>query len=231
MAKTVIGLIDNLNDAQAVVRELIDAGIGSNDIGFMANQKHDLPGTSALNESEGSGTLAGAGTGAALGGMAGLALALAPLAIPGIGPILAAGPIAAALAGAGLGALAGGLIGSLTNLGVPEEEAHYYAEAVRRGGIVITVAVDKAAQAKTAVAIMRRHEAVDIDQRATEWKKQGWKGRFEAGDQPPAETHLPVVQEPQPLIAHEQAAYGARVYPKRAQRAPRKAGTERRKTA
>lgn len=198
MAKTVIGLMDNLGDAQAVVRELVESGIAQDDIGFMANQKHRLPSTADLNESEGSGTLAGAGTGAALGGMAGLALA--------------AGPIAA-----------GGLIGSLTNLGVPEEEAHYYAEAVRRGGIVITVAADRAAQAKVAVAIMRRHDAVDIDQRATEWKKQGWKGRFEASDQPAEQTHLPAVQAPQPLVRLEEAAYGARIYPKPAKRARRKA--------
>jgi hypothetical protein len=222
VAKTVIGLMDNLGDAQAVVRELVESGIAQDDIGFMANQKHQLPGTADLNEGEGSGTLAGAGTGAALGGMAGLALALAPLVIPGIGPILAAGPIAAALAGAGLGALAGGLIGSLTKLGVPEEEAHYYAEAVRRGGIVITVAADKAEQTKVAVAIMRRHGAVDIDQRATEWKKQGWKGRFEASDQPAEQTHLPAVQEPQSLVTLEEVPYGARIYPKPAKRARRK---------
>ena len=191
MAKTVIGLMDNLGDAQAVVRELVESGIAQDDIGFMANQKHQLPSTADLNESEGSGTLAGAGT----------------------------------------GALAGGLIGSLTNLGVPEEEAHYYAEAVRRGGIVITVAADKAAQAKVAVAIMRRHDAVDIDQRATEWKKQGWKGRFEASDQPAEQTHLPAVQAPQPLVRLEEAAYGARIYPKPAKRARRKAPKQADKAA
>jgi hypothetical protein len=183
MAKTVIGLFDNIAAAQAAVRGLVKNGIAQQDIGFMADQRHEVPSTAHLNESEGalSGAGAAAGAGAALGGMAGLALALAPLAIPGIGPILAAGPIAAALAGAGLGALAGGLIGGLTNLGVPEEEAHHYAEALRRGGIVVTVAADHAATANLANEVLRRHGAVDIDQRAAEWKKQGWKGRFEAG--------------------------------------------------
>lgn len=168
MAKTVIGLMDNLDQAQAVVRELVDAGIARDDIGFMANQKHELPGTAHLNESEGgaaSGAAAGAGTGAALGGLAGLALG---------------GLAGLALAGAGLGAVAGGLIGGLTKLGVPEEQAHYYAEAVRRGGILVSVAADRAAQADLAVSIMKRHGAVDIDERATQWKKQGWKGRFDA---------------------------------------------------
>ena len=184
MSKTVIGLMDNIGEAQSVVKDLVTSGIDRDDIGFMANQKHAVPESAGLNEGEGSraasGALAGAGTGAALGGIAGLALALAPLAIPGIGPILAAGPIAAALTGAGIGAVAGGLIGGLTKLGVPEDEAHYYAEGVRRGGILVTVAAESDAQAQTAVTVMQRHGAVDIDERATEWKKQGWKGRFDA---------------------------------------------------
>jgi hypothetical protein len=184
MAKTVIGLMDNIREAQHVVKDLVARGIERDDIGFMANEKHTVPDSAHLNESEGSrttsGAFAGAGTGAAVGGIAGLALSLAPLAIPGIGPILAAGPIAAALTGAGIGAVAGGLIGGLTNLGVPEDEAHYYAEGVRRGGILVTVAAETEAQADQAAEVMRSHGAVDIDERATEWKKQGWKGRFEA---------------------------------------------------
>ena len=184
MSKTVIGLMDNIGEAQAVVRDLVAIGIRRDDIGFMANEKDTIPSSEHLNESEGStaasGALAGAGTGAAVGGLAGLALALAPLAIPGIGPIVAAGPIAAALTGAGIGAVAGGLIGGLARLGVPEEEAHYYAEGVRRGGILVTVAAEDEAQADLAVDVMKRHGAVDIDERATEWKKQGWTGRFEA---------------------------------------------------
>ncbi len=188
MAKTVIGMMENIDEAQAVVRDLTSAGFRREDIGFMANEKHRVPSSAGLNESEGegpeaaSGALTGAGAGAAIGGLGGLLLSVAPLAIPGVGPIIAAGPIAAALAGAGIGAVAGGLIGGLTHLGVPEEEAHYYAEGVRRGGILVTLAANDDAQAERAVQIMKRHGAVDIDQRATEWKRQGWKGRFEAQD-------------------------------------------------
>lgn len=184
MSKTVIGLLDDLGAARAVVKDLIAAGIAREDIGFMANQQHAIPDSRQSNGSEGggaSGALAGAGTGAALGGIAGLALALAPLAIPGIGPLLVAGPLAALLAGAGIGAAAGGIIGSLTDLGVPEAQAHYYAEGLRRGGILVTVAAESQAQVDTAVEAMKRHGAADIDERATQWKKQGWKGRFEAG--------------------------------------------------
>jgi hypothetical protein len=181
MPKTVIGLMDNIGAAQNVVKDLLASGIDRDDIGFMANEKHAGPARTETTDDSAaaSGALAGAGAGAAVGGIAGLALSLATLAIPGIGPILAAGPIAAALTGAGLGAVTGGLIGGLTNLGVPEAEAHYYAEAVRRGGILVSVAADSQAEADSAAEVMRRHGAVDIDERATEWKKQGWTGRFE----------------------------------------------------
>lgn len=223
MSKTVIGLMDNISEAQEVVKDLVASGISRNDIGFMANQKHAVPESAHLNEGEGSraasGALTGAGTGAALGGIAGLALAFAPLAIPGIGPILAAGPIAAALTGAGIGAVAGGLIGGLTNLGVPEEEAHYYAEGVRRGGILVTVAAESDSEAETAVSVMRRHGAVDIDQRATEWKKQGWKGRFEADATPSAtaeaERTIPVTQEELVVGKRNVEAGGVRIYSRR----------------
>lgn len=216
MAKTVVGLMDNVGEAQDVVRDLVASGIDRGDIGFMANEKHAVPSSAALNESEGSqaasGALAGAGAGAALGGLGGLLLSVAPLAIPGIGPIIAAGPIAAALAGAGIGAVAGGLIGGLTNLGVPEEEAHYYAEGVRRGGILVTVAAETDTLADNAAEIMRRHGAVDIDQRATEWKKQGWQGRFEAGARAEEERTIPVTQEELVVGKRDVSRGGVRVY-------------------
>jgi hypothetical protein len=152
VAKTVIGLIDNIGAAQAAVRDLVASGIAQEDIGFMADQRHDIPGTAHLNEGEGA--VAGAQSGTGADGLAELAHTLVRL--------------------------AGSLVSGLTNLGVPEEEAHHYAEGLRRGGILVTVAADQAELADLAGAILQRHGAVDIDQRAAEWKKQGWKGRFEA---------------------------------------------------
>lgn len=209
MAKTVIGLFSNLREAQSVVRDLVASGIEREDIGFMANEKQVVPSaadTSREGSDVASGALAGAGTGAAIGGVAGLALALAPLAIPGVGPIVAAGPIAAALTGAGIGAVAGGLIGGLTKLGVPEEHAHYYAEGVRRGGILVTVAANDEREAEAAAAILRRHGAMDIDERAAEWKKQGWQGRFEA------ERTIPVTEEQLVVGKRSVEQGGVRVY-------------------
>jgi hypothetical protein len=120
----------------------------------------------------GSGALKGAGTGAALGGIAGLVVGMAGLAIPGIGAVIAAGPLAAALAGAGAGAIAGGLIGALVNIGVPEDEANYYAEGMRRGGVLVTVNARDEDMADQAADIMRDHGAVDIEERAASGSRQ-----------------------------------------------------------
>ena len=118
---------------------------------------------------------AGAVTGGVVGGAAGLAASLAGLAIPGIGPIIAAGPIVSLLTGAGVGAVAGGLIGGLTDMGVSQGDAEYYAEAVRRGGALVTVRADDV-RAERAAEIMRAHGAVDIERRADRWREGGWTG-------------------------------------------------------
>jgi hypothetical protein len=125
---------------------------------------------------------AGAVTGGVVGGAAGLAASLMGLAIPGIGPIIAAGPIVSLLTGAGVGAVAGGLIGGLTDMGVSKPDAEYYAEAVRRGGALVTVRADDA-RAERAADIMRSHGAVDIERRAEQWRERGWTG-FDEKAQP-----------------------------------------------
>ena len=115
------------------------------------------------------------------GGAAGLAASLMGLAIPGIGPIIAAGPIVATLSGAGVGAVAGGLIGGLTDMGVSKTDAEYYAESVRRGGALVTVRADDS-RADRAADIMREHGAVDIEQRAEQWRERGWTGWNDKAD-------------------------------------------------
>ena len=125
---------------------------------------------------------AGAVTGGVIGGAAGLAASLMGLAIPGIGPIIAAGPIVSLLTGAGVGAVAGGLIGGLTDMGVSRPDAEYYAEAVRRGGALVTVRADDA-RAERAAEIMRSHGAIDIERRVERWREHGWTG-FDATAQP-----------------------------------------------
>ena len=186
MARTIVGSFDNFAEAQDVLRDLQQRGFARDDISVIANNatgqqkkqsgsEGQLPRDKADTVSEtGAGTATGAAAGGVLGGAAGLVVGLMGLAIPGIGPIVAAGPIAAALAGAGVGAVAGGLIGGLTGLGVSEEEANYYAEAVRRGGALVTVRTDDS-RADEAASVMRNHGAVDIERRAEQWKQQGWR--------------------------------------------------------
>jgi len=173
--KTVVGLFDTFAEAQNVVQDLVDSGFSRDNISIVAN---DASGEYAEYDSQGNaadGAMAGAGTGALVGGVLGLLVGVGALAIPGVGPVLAAGPLAATLTGAGIGAVAGGLLGALVDLGVPEEDAHYYTEGVRRGGALVTVATDDA-RADEAIAIMNRHGAVDLDERSSSWQESGWSG-------------------------------------------------------
>jgi uncharacterized protein (TIGR02271 family) len=177
MAKTIVGLFDDFSEAQKVVQDLANNGFAREDISIAASDatgeyaRYKDSGVSDVSEM--SGTATGAATGAVLGGIGGLLVGLGALTIPGIGPIIAAGPLITTLTGAGVGAVAGGLIGALTDIGVPEEEAGYYAEGVRRGGTLVTVRADDHLVDR-AVDIMERHDAVDVDQRATYWRESGW---------------------------------------------------------
>ncbi len=205
MSKTVVGLFDHFADAQMVVQNLVDGGFRREDISLAANQTatgYTGDGSDLNNGQLTAGEAAGqdAGVGAGVGGVVGLLVGLGALAIPGIGPILAAGPLAAALGvtvvgstltGAAIGAVAGGIIGALTHLGVPKDQAEYYAEGVRRGGTLVTVtASDENAQ--RAVDIMNGAGAVDIDSRGANYRTGGYAGYTDAA---PAYTHDEIVQE------------------------------------
>lgn len=176
--RTVVGVFNSVTDAQDAVRELESAGVPRTDISIVANKNavgYDTLKDTA-NRDKASDVIADAGIGAAIGGVGGLLLSAAgALTIPVIGPILAAGPIAAALTGAGVGAAAGGLIGALTETGVPEEQARYYAEGVRRGDVLVTVRTNNALE-HTVCDILERNNAVDVDDRVAGWRDRGWSG-------------------------------------------------------
>ncbi|SRR5688572_7893985 len=173
--QTVTGLYDNHADARAVVRALEDAGISSDSISIVGRNGD------AHDSNAGEGAAAGAGIGAAVGGTGGLLAGLGMLAIPGIGPVVAAGWLAATVAGAVAGAVAGGaaggIIGSLTNEGVDEEDAHVYAEGVRRGSTLVSARVDDS-EAEVAQAIIKDHAPVDLDTRRASYREAGWE-RFD----------------------------------------------------
>ena len=108
------------------------------------------------------GSTAGAGTGAVIGGALGWLTGIGALAIPGVGPFIAAGPIVAALAGLGAGGVIGGIAGALVGMGIPEYEAKRYEGRVKEGGILLSVHCDSADWKKRAVEILKQTGATDI---------------------------------------------------------------------
>lgn len=143
MAKKIVGVFENEREASLAIQNLQDRGFTSEEISVVAKDRNDLR---AIDEETGTkapeGLAAGAATGGVLGGVTGLLAGVGALAIPGIGPILAAGPLAAAIAGMAVGAGAGGLVGGLVGLGIPENEAEEYQEYLNRGNILVLVDED-----------------------------------------------------------------------------------------
>ena len=183
--QTFTRLYDDHDDAAHIVQTLEQAGVPHADVSLVSNNadaRHGAGGTSGTGLTSGDpeqGASTGGGTGATLGtvlgGGAGLLAGLGMLAIPGVGPIVAAGWLVATLAGAGVGAAAGGLVGSLTGAGVSEADAHTYSEGVRRGGSLVTVRADGAMASKID-AILDGRTPVDPVVRRTEYEQTGWKG-------------------------------------------------------
>src|SRR5579862_6424446 len=108
------------------------------------------------------GATTGAGTGAVVGGTLGWLAGIGALAIPGVGPFIAAGPIMAALAGVGVGGAVGGFTGALIGLGIPEYEAKRYEGRIQKGGILLSVHCDTSDEIKRAKEIMKNSGAEDI---------------------------------------------------------------------
>ncbi len=176
--RTITALFDTYEHAASAVRSLKDGGISSADISIVANNvTGDIRYDDDMDAEEGA--AAGAGVGAVAGGGAGLLAGLGTIAIPGIGPVVAGGWLLAtavgALAGAAVGGAAGGLLGALANAGVPEEEAHVYAEGVRRGGTLVSVRADDT-RADSVAAILRNAAGVDLDRRRSDYLAEGWRG-------------------------------------------------------
>src|ERR1700712_4446133 len=145
MTQTLTGLFDRYDDARRAVKDLEAAGVPHRNVSIVANNGRGERAEAVASDAA-TGAGAGAGIGAAIGGAGGLLAGLGLLAIPGLGPVVAAGWLAStavgAIGGAAIGGAAGGLVGALTHAGVPEEDAHVYAEGVRRGGTLVTAKVD-----------------------------------------------------------------------------------------
>lgn len=180
LERTVLGLFDTRAHAEEAIRGLQDIGFSRDAIGVAvqsADQAAEMGGnTTAAGSSAG----AGAVTGTAVGGLLGLLAGLGTITLPGVGPIATAGTLSTVLGstalGAGLGAATGGLIGALVGMGVPETDAHVYAEGLKRGGVLVSVQTADEQQADRAVQTLRQYNAVDINKRRGEYESTGWKG-------------------------------------------------------
>ena len=177
----VFGIYSTYEGVEGAVDALRTAGFRNTDISVLfpenagtkdfAHEKH-------TKAPEGSAT--GAGTGAVIGGTLGWLAGIGSLAIPGLGPFIAAGPIMAALAGAGAAGAVGGVLGGLIGLGIPEYEAKRYEGRVKKGGILLSVHSDNSEWTRRAKEILERTGAEDISSTGET------KGDFENTDRPMA---------------------------------------------
>jgi len=185
VAITLSRLFDDYSTAIQAMHELEAAGIAASDISIIASNadnwysgkgaaaspmKHDADRDGVDDRAEGAAT--GAGIGATVGGVAGLLAGLGMIAIPGIGPVVAAGWLASTAAVAAVGGVAGGILGALAEAGVSEEDAHVYAEGVRRGGTLLTVRVPDGK--RTRVEAILDRSAVNIRERGMAYRRSGW---------------------------------------------------------
>jgi uncharacterized membrane protein len=163
MQSAVVGVFHDARSAEAALREMLEADFSVGDISVIGRDEITRGKFVDAERREPGGSTAAVGmaTGAVAGGLGGLLVGLGLLTIPGIGPVLAAGPLASAIAGAGLGAVGGALVGALVDLGVPEDEAPELAEAVRRGAILLAVRASDD-MIDRAVGIMERSGAMDV---------------------------------------------------------------------
>jgi hypothetical protein len=188
MTVTISRLYDSYNDAQQAVRRLEGAGVPHSDISIVANNsdswfstdnKVDRDRDGVDDRAEGAGK--GAGIGAGVGGTAGLLAGLGLLAIPGLGPVVAAGWLAATAVGAAAGAATGGVVGALTEAGISREDADSYAEGVRRGGTLVSARVADADRSRLDPIL--NESSVNLRDRSAAWQKAGWKS-FDPASQP-----------------------------------------------
>ena len=163
MSKAVFGIAKTEGQAQRIVVDLKDAGFSNNDISVLFPDK---TGTRDFAHEHNTKAPEGVTTGAPLGGLLGGALGwlagIGTLAIPGVGPFIAAGPIMAALSGAAVGATVGGIAGALIGMGIPEYEAKRYEGRIREGNYLISVHTEDSDEAKRAKEIFERCGAEDV---------------------------------------------------------------------
>jgi hypothetical protein len=159
----VFAIYSTRHGTEQAANSLVNSGFSSADISVLLPENlgtREIGTEKATKAPEGATT--GAGTGAVLGGALGLLAGIGALAIPGVGPLIAAGPIMATLAGMGVGGTVGGLTGALVGLGIPEYEAKRYEGIIQKGGILISVHCPTSDEVSRAKDILKRMGGEDI---------------------------------------------------------------------
>src|SRR5215472_16844554 len=159
----VFGIYSQMSNLESALNQLKDAGFRHEDISVLFPENLGSKELTTVKATKGpEGVAAGAGTGAVVGGALGWLVGIGALAIPGVGPFIAAGPIVAALAGAGAVGVVGGIAGALVGMGIPEYEAKRYEGRIKEGGILLSVHSDGSDWTKKAKEILERTGAEDI---------------------------------------------------------------------
>jgi hypothetical protein len=172
---TVCRVYDSYAQARAAVDAVQSAGVPASDVSIVANKyvsAEHADVTDVSDTAKGAGT--GAGIGGALGGGAGLLAGLGLLAIPGLGPVVAAGWLASTAVGVAAGAATGGIVGALVEAGVSRDDAAVYSESVRRGGTMVTVRT-RDEDAGRIATLLDSSKPIDPRVRGDEYRKTGWQ--------------------------------------------------------
>jgi hypothetical protein len=159
----VFAIYSTRHGTEQAANSLVNSGFSSADISVLLPENlgtREIGTEKATKAPEGATT--GAGTGAVLGGALGLLAGIGALAIPGVGPLIAAGPIMATLAGIGVGGAVGGLTGALVGLGIPEYEAKRYEGVIQKGGILLSVHCSTSDEVSRCKDILKRMGGEDI---------------------------------------------------------------------
>jgi hypothetical protein len=163
MKKAVMCIVQNPPQAELVVGQLQQAGFSNSDISVLfPDQQGGKDFAHEHNTKAPEGAIAGAGAGGAVGGTLGLLAGIGALAIPGLGPFIAAGPLLAALSGAAAGATVGGVAGALVGMGIPEMEAKRYEGRIKNGNLLLSVHAENGDEVKRAEQIFKAARAEDI---------------------------------------------------------------------
>jgi hypothetical protein len=161
--KATFGIVRSESQAESTIDALRSAGFSGSDISVLFPDKSGTRDFAHEKNSKApEGAVTGASAGGVVGGTLGLLAGIGTLAIPGLGPFIAAGPIMAALSGAAAGATVGGVAGALIGLGIPELEAKRYAGKIQDGGVLVSVHVENGEEARRAKSVLEQSGATDV---------------------------------------------------------------------